>query len=634
MEKILLILAALLFCTPTQSQEIDLSSLLISKELTKNANAVIKENSTEVTIDAVNLMHVKKKRIITILNKFGNRAVDTYVHYNNDTKITGLSAKIYNSLGVEIKKYSKSKFIDVSAVDGGTLYSDSRVKYIDYTPTQYPYTVVFECEYKTSSTGFIPSWHPLTSFLVSVKKSEFKINNPKNLEIRTKEINFKNFPIKKVSNESIHYLAENIPAIKPEKNSIAFIDLIPSLMISLNNFTLKGVKGKANNWKEYGIWMNNSLLKDKIILSDATIAKAKNLVKGIDDNIEKAKILYKFMQEKTRYISVQVGIGGLEPIPASEVDKLGYGDCKGLTNYTKALFNAAGVTSYYSEIYAGNSKRNIDKDFFSIQGDHVILNIPNNGKDIWLECTNQNMPFGFLGDFTDDRDALVITPEGGVIKRTPAYKNETNIQTTKATISITKEGNVSADIEIISKGIQYDNKFPIETKSKDELKKYYKSNIWDYNNNLEVNTIDITNDKENIIFKEKLAVTIKDYATLTDNELLFRLNVFNKNSFIPKRYRTRKLPLKIDRGYKDVDEYTIKLPSSYKITQLPQKKELNTKFGNYTFEVKKIDENTISYSKSILIKEGVYTKEDYKLYRKFRKSIAKQENLRIALQKQ
>ena len=76
--------------------------------------------------------------------------------YNNDTKVTSLFAKIYDAFGNQIKKYSKNKFLDVSAVDGGTLYSDSRMKYLDYTPTTYPYTIVFESEYKTSSTGFIP----------------------------------------------------------------------------------------------------------------------------------------------------------------------------------------------------------------------------------------------------------------------------------------------------------------------------------------------------------------------------------------------------------------------------------------------------------------------------------------------
>ena len=55
------------------------------------------------------------------------------------------------------------------------------------------------------------------------------------------------------------------------------------------------------------------------------------------DPIEKAKIVYKYMQEKTRYISVQVGIGGFKPMLAKDVDRLGYGDCKALSNYTKAL---------------------------------------------------------------------------------------------------------------------------------------------------------------------------------------------------------------------------------------------------------------------------------------------------------
>ncbi|MDP4989490.1 MAG: DUF3857 domain-containing protein, partial [Polaribacter sp.] len=109
------------------------------------------------------------------------------------------------------------------------------------------------------------------------------------------------------------------------------------------------------------------------------------------------------MQQKTRYISVQIGIGGWEPIAANLVDDVGYGDCKGLTNYTKALLDVADVTAYYTVVYA-DDRIDVDKDFSSLQGNHVILNIPNNGKDVWLECTSQTMPFGFLGDFTDDRD--------------------------------------------------------------------------------------------------------------------------------------------------------------------------------------------------------------------------------------
>jgi transglutaminase-like putative cysteine protease len=630
--KIAIAFALSFYCVSNFYAQENLIALTISPELTKDANAVVRENYIEVNIEAIDEMIVKERRVTTVLNKLGNKHVGTYASYNNHRKITDLSVKVYNSFGKQIDKYSKSKFTDVSAVDGGTLYSDSRVKYIDYTPTEYPYTIVFEKEYKTPSTGFIPEWHPIDSYYVSVEKSEYKINNPNNIETRVKEKNFENYSVKRVSEEDIHFVAKNIPAIEYERNSIDFSEISPSLSVALNQFTLKGVSGSGTDWKEFGKWMNTKLLEGRTELSPATIEKAKSLVSGIDNDVEKAKKIYEFVQSKTRYISVQVGIGGWEPIPANEVDKMGYGDCKGLTNYTKALLDVVGVESYHTLVYA-NDRKDIDKDFSSLQGNHMILNIPNNGNDIWLECTNQSIPFGFLGDFTDDRNVLVVTPEGGIIKRTPSYKNEANLQTCKADIKIDKSGNIEAEVEITSQGVQYNDKYGIDNLAQDDLEKYYKSKIWSYNNNLEIKSSELENNKNSIVFKEKLNVSIADYASITANELLVRVNVFNRNSFVPKRYRTRNHPLQIKRGYKDVDDFTFTIPEGYKINTLPPKVEISTKFGSYFMEIKKIDDKTVSYHKTLLIKEGTHPKEDYKLYRKFRKRIAKKENLRIALQR-
>ncbi|WP_339341396.1 DUF3857 domain-containing protein [uncultured Polaribacter sp.] len=609
------------------------SSFLIPAELKEDANAVVRNSVIEIAIEDVDKMTVSKREVVTVLNKLGISDARIAESYDNDTKITKLSAVIYDAFGNQIKKYKERDFLDVSAVDGGTLYSDSRVKYVDYTPITYPYTLVFESEYKTATTGFIPWWFPVNGYYVSVEKSTYTLKNPKGIAWRKKETHLTDFNIEKNDSETdLTYVLKNQKAFEYENSSLSSRDILPLVKVALNKFYLKGVYGEATNWQEFGKWMHKSLLEGRDVIDDATKFKVLNLVKGITDFEEKAKIVYEFMQNKTRYISVQVGIGGWEPIAARQVDKVGYGDCKGLTNYTKALLDIAGVTSYYTVVYA-DKKRNLDKDFSSIQGNHVILNIPNKEKDIWLECTSQTMPFGFLGDFTDDRDVLVVMPEGGVIKRTTTYKNIENFQKTDATVQLKKDGSLTATLKRVSKGLQYDDKQGLVSLTEEDLIKRYKSNVWSYNNNLEVNSVAIENDKDKVVFTEDLSVSIKNYAAINQGEYLFRVNIFNKIGYVPKRYRTRKLPLKISQGYKDIDDLIIKIPDGYSLNNLPETKELSTDFGTYKITFTKVDDTTFKYHKSIVIKEGVYPKEEYKLYRSFRRSIAKYENLRIAITK-
>ena len=627
------IILIILFFSKSFAQEITYNTILIPAELKENANAVVRYDSKTIDIIAVDKQVIKTKNVVTVLNKLGKQAVRLAEYYDNDTSINKLQVTIYDALGNKIKKYNKGKFIDVHASDDVSIYTDNRVKYVEYTPTNYPYTVVFESETENSSTAFIPKWYPIGGYYRSVEESVFKINNPLKVPFRKKEANFNGFSIKNLSDDTkIHYELTKVPAVKYERYALNFSEMFPNLKIALNEFSLKGVKAKAENWKQFGLWMDTHLLKQANDLDQATINKAKELTKNASSAEEKAKIIYNYVQNRTRYVSVQIDIGGWKPIPASEVHKLGYGDCKGLTNYTKALLEAVGVKAYYTVVFAGD-KKNIDHDFSSFQGNHVILNIPNKVNDLWLECTSQTIPFGFLGDFTDDRDVLVITENGGEIKHTPSYNETYNLQTVKATINLDDLGNIKADVERISFGTQYDEKYLIENKSKEDLFKYYKSNVWDYNNNLEIETINVFNNKDSISFKEKAKINIDEYAVLNDNELLFRINIFNKYSFVPKRYRTRKLPVTIERGFLDKDEYIITVPKKYSNKIVPIQKEIENKFGTYKVTIKPLENNKIAYTKYFLLKKGNYSKEEYKAFRSFLKKVAKFDNLRIALPK-
>ncbi|ULC59256.1 DUF3857 domain-containing transglutaminase family protein [Flaviramulus sp. BrNp1-15] len=627
------ILKIILFFTTSVifSQENLYSSLTIPEHLKENANAVIRLNETKISLKSSNEMVVKGRRIITILNKYGDRNIDAYMHYDNSRNIKSLQALVFDAYGEEIKKIKIKDFKDVSAVDGGTLYSDSRVKYLRYTPIDYPYTIEFTYETYTNNTAFIPSFRPVTDYYVSVESSEFSINYPETLSIRKKENNIEGLQLEKEDEVGmISYNIKNIESFKPEDYSPSILDVIPNVLFASKQFTLEGVYAEVENWDDFGKWMYHDLIKGTHDLSSQTINMIQDLVKNETSDIDKAKKIYQYVQDKVRYISVQVGIGGWKPFNASYVDEVGYGDCKALTNYTMSLLKAIDIESNYTVIYAGSSQRNLEKNFSAMQGNHVILSIPNNDENIWLECTSQKLPFGFIGDFTDDRDALVITPEGGEIVHTKKYETEENSQYIKGNYVVSDDGEIKVNVNITSEGIQYDDKYWLESEIERDIDVHYKKR-WKYITNINIDSFNINNDKTNIKFIEDVSFKASNYTKKAGNRMLLTVNALNRNTDIPDRYRSRKFPLKINRGFIDKDEVEIILPPSYKVESLPTEKIIENKFGSYKINISEKDEKTLVYKREFIVNDGEFPKEDYNKFRIFYKEVSKYDNAKIAL---
>jgi len=633
--KLPILCAILLVTFHISSQENIIANFLIPSNLKENANAVIRSSELNISINAINNMSVIEKRTITVLNKEGDKHTNAHVYYDNNVKIKVLEAFVYNQFGTLIKKIKKTDFKDVSAVSGGTLYSDSRVKYLEYTPISYPYTLVFNCETSTSNTAFIEPFMPITDYFLSVENSFYSVSFPAEIPVRSKEKNLENLEVIKGALPSkISYTIKNIQAIKPEDYSPSFQDIVPNVLFASSEFNYEDVIAKTDDWESMGKWFNDNLLKGRTILPQATIEHIKNLVKDTYEPIEKAKIVYQFVQDNTRYISVQVGIGGMQPISAGNVDLVKYGDCKGLSNYTKALLDVVGVQSYYTRLYASSTDQlNVDKEFVSFSGqtNHVILNIPQeNNEDIWLECTSQKLPFGFIGAFTDDRDVLVITPEGGIIKHTKKYTTSENTQYIKGSYNVSNDGDIHVQVHMNSAGIQYNNKYWLETETPRDLDTHYKKR-WRYVNGISIENMHINNNKIANQFIEDVSFYATNYSKKVGDRMLLSVNALNRIIEIPDRYRDRKHPLKIKRGFKDMDEVEIKLPSDYKVESSPKNVLVENKFGYYKAEIETKDENTLVYKREFVVNDGEFPKEDYDAFREFYKEINKLDNSKIAL---
>lgn len=615
------------------SQETSYAVANIPAELKENANAVVRLNQKNIKIDSRKSMIITTKNVVTILNDNGLTHMDASEYFDKSTKIKSIEAIILDESGKEIKKIKRKDFKENSVTEG-SIITDGKLLYLDYTPILYPFTLVFESETETSNTAFIPSWYAVQGTNVSVEKSIISFAYLPDLGFKYKEFNLQNNTniFKRDNGNMLSFTATNISALKYEDFSPSYRSFGPHVLFSLETFNLEGVEGTASDWKNFGSWVYESLLKGTDEIPLETQNKIKALVGNEKDPLKITKIIYKYVQDKTRYISIQLGIGGWKPMLAKDVDRLGYGDCKALTNYTRALLSVVGVPSYYTIIYGDTQRRDLHQDFVSMQGNHVILAVPIGNKIHWLECTNQINPFGFQGDFTDNRFALMVKPDGGEIVKTHEYLADENSQISKGNFSIDENGSIVGNVLIKSKGTQYENKYMNESKSADDLNKFYK-NYFSHINNLKLKKINLSNDKEVVEFSEELAIEASEYANSTGGRLMFSLNAYNPLSGVPQRYRTRNNPFEISRGFADYDEITINLPKGYKVEAKPNDFEVKDVFGYYKTEYVLVNENQLLYKRTFTSNAGYYDKKEYDSFRKFREQIAKNDNAKIVLVK-
>ncbi len=501
-----------------------------------------------------------------------------------------------------------------------------------YKPTnnKYPYTVEYEYEETLNSLIEYPAWFPLRGDETSVEYSEFQLIVPNNIKFRYKENNLtEKVKIKNNQDKSVYsWKITNLKAIENEPYSPNSITYLPNVISVPYQFEYDGYKGSFETWNDYGKWYWK-IMEGRDELPEKTKEEIKAKVSGLTETRDKIKAVYEYMQNKTRYVAIFYGIGGLQPFKASDVDKNGYGDCKALSNYTRALLKAVDIKSYYTIIYGGKNPNYIDADFPHDNFNHVTLCVPDKNDTIWLECTSQTNPFGYTGTFTSDRKALTICENGGYLVHTNIYPKEKNLQTSKATVIINEDGNATAEVTYKYEGINYNYFNSILGLEKEEQKKkLYK--IMDIPN-FEINNFTITNDKSwNPSINEKVNITMKNYASLTNQRFFLNLNLLSKLSNLPKKPKGRKTDVELDYSFIDCDTVVYNYPSSYKVEFVPQNVELNTPFGSYSAKVIETDK-TITYIRSYSLNKGKFPASKYEEFFQFLKAVANNDEAKAVL---
>lgn len=603
----------------------------IPDALKVGANAVIREHKLDFIIHSKNSASVRAHSVITILNEKAKRYAEEVIFYDKLSKVRSFTANLYDGTGKLVRKIKSNEIVDQSVYDGFSLFSDARLKYVDLKQGYYPYTVEFDYEIDYNYLFYIPDFEILPSEKVSLVDASFTIQYPPGLAPRYKKIKVSEEPTKQDlpgNTESLSWSFKNIPAMKFEPLGPYSHELLPQISLSPGIFEYDTYAGSMQTWDDLGKWIA-SLNRGRNVLPEETKQKIKSITEKLPTTEEKVKAVYEYLQSKTRYVSIQLGIGGYQPFEAAVVDKMGYGDCKALSNYMVSMLETINIKANYVLIYADEEPQRIMTDFPNTQFNHAIVAVPNEKDTIWLECTSQTKPFGFMGRFTGDRQALLITDEGAKVVNTIHYTAEQNVQSRLADVHLDITGDAKAKIVTTYSGIQYENDYltSVLNGQYDEQKKWIQKNT-DIPS-FDVTTFNFTNHKAKLpSARVSMELQIRKYGTPNGKRIFLTPNLMNKNSFIPEKIEQRKTPVVRRFTYTDLDTIRFHIPESIYPEFMPEAVKIVSRFGEYEASFK-VEAGLLVYTRKLKMNKGEFAPETYNQLVDFYKSISKADNIKM-----
>ena len=383
-------------------------------------------------------------------------------------------------------------------------------------------------------------------------------------------------------------------------------------------------------WQGFGAWIH-SLLKGQQELSPEFKAQLHAMTDTCTSDRSKVEVIYNYLAQTTRYVSIQLGIGGWQPFPASEVCRTGFGDCKGLTNYLCAMMHEVGIPANY--VVIRSDQRHLVTEFPSNQFNHAIAQVPLPGDTLWLECTaSAFVPLGYVHEDIAGNDALLIDDNGGLLVKLPSYTPEQNVSYNKAHVTLQDDGSAKVDFNMRYEYRQYEDMLPLMSRTEQQRRDAMLSGI-----NLSAVTLgDFTFAEHKQSYTTphidvSMQLETRKLANITGSRMFVPVGIFHKIT-VPRALQQRVQPVSIGYGYVDIDTLVVTIPEGFEVETLPKSSSEVTPLGelSQTFET---TDNTVTVVTRHLMRDGRYPATDYATLRNLKTAVKRAYDQRIVLRR-
>jgi hypothetical protein len=383
-----------------------------------------------------------------------------------------------------------------------------------------------------------------------------------------------------------------------------------------------GVKRGFLTWSDMGNWYNE-LTQGRREASPDIKQKVAALTSSVSTPLGKMRALADFLQRDIRYVAISLGIGGVQPHPATEVFSHRFGDCKDKATLLSSMLKEVGIDSYYVIINVERGEVTPETPPHIGGFNHAILAIrlpdgvsdsslvavvqhPKLGRLLFFDPTDDLTPFGQLHGALQANYGMLVTPDGGELMALPQLATSASGITRAAKLTLDEHGTLRGEVHEIRVGDSawYQREILRSVDKDSDRIKPIEGLMANSLGVFQVTGATVTNLKQTSLpFEYKWSFVAPAYGKTAGNLLLVRPRVLGtKSRDLLERKEPRQYPIENESPSRDTDTIEITIPAGYEVDDLPPAVNADYSFASYHSKTE-VNGNTLKYTRTYEVKE-------------------------------
>ncbi|RMG18919.1 MAG: DUF3857 domain-containing protein [Planctomycetota bacterium] len=226
----------------------------------------------------------------------------------------------------------------------------------------------------------------------------------------------------------------NVPPLDGEPNMPWAKEVVPQVQVST-----------FADWDAFARWYWG-LVAAQHEADPAIRKKVEELLRGAETREEKVRRIYEYVVTDIRYnASWEFGVHGFKPYNATKIYARKFGDCKDKATLIGTMLRVAGIEAWPVLIFGEERRGREDLRLPLISHfNHCISWVDLEGDrkkpGRFLDGTAEHHPYGTLPSMDYGAQAVVVTPQGALLRRIPYPKSEENAVFEEHRLALTPAG--------------------------------------------------------------------------------------------------------------------------------------------------------------------------------------------------